>query len=246
MTKLFAFGDSFIVGDQDDFTNLRGLKDYNEHIEFLKTNISFVSLLAKHYNLEYHNFAVRGSGNFPQIDKILQCFDQKMINEGDVILFGITTLTRDRVNLLDHTKVKSWDYGPTVIDRDLVPRGINDIMRYDLFYILSVLDRIRSTYKVKILAFNIFDNLYSWCGYVDLDIYDFDFLLGGKSFGNTLVDIVNDSWGKLTRHPYHDRLIAPDGYERFYTKNKHFSVAGHCKVFEWFVNEKIIDKLIYG
>lgn len=245
MNKLFAFGDSFIVGDQDDFDNpVAYPEDYNERLEFLKYNISFVSLLAKHYNLEYHNFAVRGSGNFPQIDKILQCLDQKLINKGDIILFGITTLVRDRVNLLEYFKIKLRSWGPTMVDRDLVPDRINDIIRYDLFYILSILDRIRSKYKVKILAFNIFDNLYSYCENIDSNIYDFDFFLNGKFPGNTLVDIVNDSWGKLTRNPYHDKLIIPDGYARFYTTNKHFSVAGHFKIFDWFVDQKIIDKFI--
>ena len=53
MTTLHAFGDSFIVGDQDDFLHevpdAPHQMDWDERLEYLKTQVSFVSILADHY-----------------------------------------------------------------------------------------------------------------------------------------------------------------------------------------------------
>ena len=54
---LHAFGDSFIVGDQDDWLHLKdpNIKykhrmHFEERLEYVKYSVSFVSILAKHYN----------------------------------------------------------------------------------------------------------------------------------------------------------------------------------------------------
>lgn len=244
MPSLFAFGDSFILGDLDDFKDHS--QDYLERIEFLKYNVSFVSHLSKYYELGYENLAVRGSGNFPQLDKLIRHLEDGFINEGDIVLFGITTLSRDRINILDVRKVKSYDFGPILVDRELVVRHIEKIAKYDLFYILSILDSIRTKHKIKIFAFNIFDNIHSFCKDADPSFYDFDFYFGRSFISNTLIDIVNDTWGQNISHPYHTQLNIPQPYRAFYTKHNHFSVLGHAKVFRWFCNQRIIDKLLNG
>lgn len=253
MRKIFAFGDSFIVGDQDDF--LHELEknekpthsmEYAERVEYLKYNVSFVSQLSKYYKLDLENYAVRGSGNFPQLDKVLQLVQTGRIKENDIILFGMTTLLRDRFSIIEFKRVNSNNYGPCMIDRDLLNDEMILILRNDLFYILSTLEIIRLKFNVNVYAYHIFDNLRSKDPNINFDVFQFENIMDPEFYNNSLIDIVNDSWNKKITHPYHTQLIVPHGYESFYTKNKHFSIQGQAKVFDWFLNNKILDRFIDG
>ena len=97
---LHAFGDSFIVGDQDDFLHNHNMT-YDERVEYLKNNVSFVSILAKHYGYSLKNQSERGSGNFPQLDRLWLNLTNGVIKEGDIVLFGLTTFIRDRFQLIN-------------------------------------------------------------------------------------------------------------------------------------------------
>ena len=85
--KLHAFGDSFVVGDQDE-------KD-DKNKEYLKYNVSFVSIIAKHFGIELVNYSESGSGNFSQLDKLFLNLKYGTIQKNDVVLFGMTSTSRD-------------------------------------------------------------------------------------------------------------------------------------------------------
>ena len=86
MIKLHAFGDSFVSGDQDDFIHDHHPShppthnmEYHERDQYLKYNVSFISLVAKQLNFDFENYSDRGSGNIPQLDRlILACKENKI------------------------------------------------------------------------------------------------------------------------------------------------------------------------
>jgi len=225
---IHAFGDSFVVGDQDDFIHELGYDPghgmhYLERVEYLKYNISFVSLIAKELNIPLKNYAERGSGNFPQLDKLTASLESGSIKSSDLVLFGITSPSRDRLSFVDNDRVTSESFGPCLIDRELANfENVGKIPRLDTLYILFILEQLSKIFGVRILKFNLFD--------VDLNIsYPFkDYLSGG-----TLLDILNDTWGKDIKTPYHDKISIPKGYEKFYSLKKHPSETGHKKIAEW-------------
>jgi hypothetical protein len=244
--KLHAFGDSFVVGDQDDFYNdpntsktnppTHGMS-YNERLEYIKYNVSFVSIIAKHLKLDLINFAERGSGNYPQIDRLLINLLNGKIKAGDLVFFGITTLVRDRLQLIDFKKSYSSDYGPCLIDRELLNQSdMDQICKIDLLCILSILERLSKTYNIKILTFNLFTNILTDMSDEDKLPYNIENNIFLTKEGNTLIDILNDTWGQVTNHPYHDRLEIPSKYEYLYTNKKHPSIEGHKKIASWWIN----------
>jgi len=238
--KIHAFGDSFVVGDQDDFLDDKNTMldpthgmNFGERIKFLKYNVSFVALIAKELNVELINHAERGSGNFPQLDKLWLACNNNQINTGDMVLFGMTTTTRDRIGCSSIEKTTSKNYGEFLVDRQLInSHDHGTIGIIDQFYILSVLEKISKLFKVRIIKFNLFDNP---SDYTDMNNINFADFIGSDVKGNTLIDIINDTWGDGIKNPYHDQLIIKQGYEQYYTSKKHPSVLGHQKIANWFI-----------
>jgi len=238
--KIVAYGDSFVMGDQDDFahevkrpTHTMG---YEERIEYLKYNVSFPSLISKHFDIPCINRAERGSGNYPQLDKLYFDLENKIITSGDLILFGITTVLRDRISLGYFQRSSSNQYGECLIDRKILQsNNTNKIGELDLFYILSILQTLSNSYSVNILSFNIFDIPLAHLEEVPSH-FNFKNYIGWNIKGNSLIDILNDTWGKTKYHPYHTDLKIPQGYEKFYTVKNHPSIEGHKKISNWFIN----------
>ncbi len=238
--KLVAYGDSFVMGDQDDFvhevkrpTHSMG---YDERTEYLRYNVSFPSLISKHFKISCINRAERGSGNYPQLDKLYFDLESGIINSGDLILFGITTVTRDRISLGNFKRVTSTDHGECLIDRKMINSYNTDkIGEIDLFYILSILQTLSKCYSVNIISFNIFDIPLSHLEIVPAR-FNFENYIGWNIKGNSLIDILNDTWGESKYHPYHTDLKIPQGYENYYTIKKHPSIDGHKKISNWFIN----------
>lgn len=240
MKRILAFGDSFVVGDQDDY----GPEDcnynpadppthgmpYDDRVEYLKHHVSFVGLLAKEFNCPLINFAERGCGNYPQLDKLLEFIEEGKLAHGDVILFGITTSIRDRISVFP----RASDGRYTIAAGDLMLKNKGHVERFDLFYILSVLDAISKLYNVTIIKFNLFDN--AVCRGTSNLNFNFENFLGYNFKGNTLVNILNDDWGSDTSTTmYHTSIIPKSNHEQYYTWNKHPSVLGHRKIADWFL-----------
>ena len=112
MKRILAFGDSFVVGDQDDF----GPQDFNynpeyppthnmsydDRFEYLKNHVSFVALLAKEFDCSLINFAERGCGNYVQLDKLLAFIEEgKLFSEQDKTL---TTRALSNLKVFDYKK----------------------------------------------------------------------------------------------------------------------------------------------
>lgn len=252
--KIYAFGDSFVVGDQDDFygdpntskTNppTHGMT-YDQRLEYLKYNVSFVSLIAKHLNAELVNVAERGSGNYPQLDKLKMELSSGTIVSGDIVLFGITSLLRDRITLHQFQKITDGSSGPSLIDRNLINEwDLDRISKIDLFYILAILEKLSKAYNVPIIKFNLFTNALAGESEETKKLYESVDSVCLINEGNTLIDILNDTWGQPTSYPYHDKLIVSPGYEHLYTNIKHPSIDGHKKIATWWVNNIINENLI--
>jgi hypothetical protein len=236
MKRILAFGDSFVVGDQDDF----GPQDFNynpeyppthnmsydDRLEYLKNHVSFVALLAKEFNCALINFAERGCGNYVQLDKLLEFIEEGRLEQGDLILFGITSTLRDR------NSVPSVDGNYPIAVGEMKNKGYVD--RFDLFYILSALDAISKRCNVSIIKFNLFDN--PMCNSSSNLNFNFENFIGFNLNANTLVNILNDDWGAdISRPVYHTQIKPGSNYKQYYTWNKHPSVLGHKKIAEWFL-----------
>lgn len=248
MTTLHAFGDSFIVGDQDDFLhNVPGAAHgmpWEERVEYLKTQVSFVSILARHYGYELINYAERGSGNYPQIDRLWSNLINGTIKDGDVVLFGITTTIRDRFMLHEVDRCTSDKVGPFMVDRTLVAKDSNRqrLLELDYFYILSLLNQLSKKFNIKIIKFNLFDNSLDHATPRITDVCQVDDFVGWATPGNTLIDILNDSWGHGVFYTFaHEEIKIPSGLEYLYTVKKHPSIEGHKKIATWWIQHNILS-----
>jgi len=232
MSRILAFGDSFVVGDQDDY----GPNDVNynpkiptthsmgpnEREQYLKYNVSFAALIAKQLGKELLNFAVRGTSNFSQIDQLLLFIGNGKLQQDDLILFGISTTVRDRSIIYPSTDLE-WDKFSVL----------------DLVYILSTLDSISKKYSVPIIKFNLFDNpLVGQSFNFDFD-FAYDNYIGWDVKANTLSDVINDTWAMPIneRHPYHTHMMVKPDYEQYWTWNRHPSIEGHKKLADWFLKQ---------
>lgn len=248
MITLHAFGDSFIVGDQDDFlhdvpTASHGMP-WEERLEYLKTQVSFVSILARHHGYNLKNYAERGSGNYPQIDRVWINLINGTIKEGDVVLFGITTTIRDRFLLNEVDRCTSDKNGPFMIERTLLDRHSDRqrLLELDYFYILSLLDQLSKKFKIRIVKFNLFDNSLDHANPQITNVCQTDDFIGWNTPGNTLVDILNDSWGQGVFYTFaHEEITVPKGFEYLYTVKKHPSVEGHKKIANWWILNNILS-----
>ena len=249
MATLHAFGDSFIVGDLDDWLHLKDPNvkpkhkmQFEQRLEYVKHNVSFVSILAKHYNYNLQNHAYRGCGNYPQLDRLWTSLTTGTIKPGDIVLFGLTSMTRDRVLLRDFDIVTSEKNGPLLLDRELLDKGADyqRIFELDFYYIVTVLTRLSEQFNVPIFKFNLFDNaLYQASDQVKKICKTKDFV-GYNIPGNTVVDILNDTWGQAITHPHdHKGTVQPE-HEYLYTYYRHPSIEGHKKIAQWWIDNDII------
>lgn len=246
--QLHAFGDSFIVGDQDDFlhevpTATHGMQ-WSERLEYLKTQISFVSILARHYGYDLKNYAERGSGNYPQIDRLWTNLINGNIKHGDLVLFGITTTIRDRFMLHEVDRCTSDKFGAFMVDRNLLDKNSDRqrLLELDYFYILSLLDQLSKKFNIRIIKFNLFDNSLDHANSTITDLCQVDDFVGWATPGNTLVDILNDSWGHGVFYTFaHEEIKIPAGYEYLYTAKKHPSIQGHKKIADWWILNNIVS-----
>ena len=240
MKRILAFGDSFVVGDLDDFGPNDPAKNHNPQfppthgmnydtrLKYVMNNVSFVSLIAKDFNCPLINLAGRGSGNYQQLDNLLEFIEEKGIQPGDVILFGITSTIRDRIDQPNPPPPNRH----SIFNKHIAVKGYVD--RFDLFYILSTLDVVSRTYNVPIIKFNIFDNaVYDPLKNIK---FNFDNYLGQGLKANTLINILNDDWGQdIPRPVFHTSIKPKADYEQYYTWNRHPSELGHRKIADWFL-----------
>lgn len=232
--KFHAFGDSFVVGDLDDFDQYK--KSFSSRLEYLKYNVSFAAILAKELKVDFVNYAERGSGNFPQLDKLVLNVLNGNIKSGDYVLFGITTVFRDRTSLIEFKKVSDNSYGPCMADRETFINDSQSIAELDFFYIISILENLTDRFNLNLKAVNIFDNVFSFSNNNNYKKFQSSILISCESkTGNTLVDILNDTWGTNQAHPYHTRLDIPNKFKHLYTRHKHPSIQGHKKISDWFL-----------
>ena len=82
MSRIIACGDSFVAGDQDTTST-------PDHSEYLKNQVSFVSLIAKKLNCDLINLSERGNSNYKSIDSLLEFMNEEGLCKGDIILFGL-------------------------------------------------------------------------------------------------------------------------------------------------------------
>lgn len=191
--KIHAFGDSFVMGDQDDFLEetkwidqpTHGMAHY-DRVQYLRHNVSFASHIACRLNAELINYAVGGCGNQMQIDYLYNETLAGNISADDIVLFGFTTSWRGRVlirpaaeraGLLINLGDNSFN------DEELICR--------DCLYAHVLTSKLQQQYQFKLIAFNLFHNV--------TDSSEFyKHLLGYQYPTNTLIDILNDTWGQIT------------------------------------------------
>ena len=248
---LHAFGDSFILGDQDDFLHVKDpnvtpthTMPYGERVEYLKTHVSFVSILAKHYGYTLKNYAERGSGNFPQLDRLWLGLVDGSIKSGDMVLFGLTSFIRDRFQLTGFKKsTNSTECGPTLVDRELITKHLEKILEVDFYYVVNMLDRISEQFDITIIKFNIFDNALYQSTQELKNICNVKDFIGYNLPGNTLLDILNDTWGSNSSNQFdHTKITVSPDHNHLYTFYRHPSVEGHKKIANWWIDNKIIDR----
>lgn len=208
----WAFGDSFILGDQDDFgpgdCNYKPelWKDhgmsYDQRIQWCK-GVSFARTLAG--DNEYRNCAERGAGNYTSLDLVYS----SDIGPGDTVLFGISSTTRDRLRTLGHREAQ-WIMHP-LVQAEL-------ITVYDQRTIVGALEAWARLRGFKLILVNTFD--------------------ANGSGARTLVDILLDRTPG-TPGSMHTDLLVPPEYQHLFTWNGHPSVLGHQKLAQWFLDNEL-------
>ena len=161
------------------------------------------------------------------------------IKENDIVLFGFTTIGRDRIQAMFCEKVVDYHQGEHIIDRVFLNTAEHsDIFESDYFYIHSVLESISKRFNIRIIKFNLFDNPLDYSNKEVKKLYDFTDFIGHDNSNNTLIDILNDTWGNRIRYlkeSDHTLLKIQPGYEKYYTRLNHPSVEGHKKIAAWFI-----------
>jgi hypothetical protein len=228
--KIWAYGDSFVAGDQD----IPGRVDaILENMEYNRYNVSFASVLANKLNSELINRAISGCSNFVQLDQLwLDCID---ISPDDLVLFGITTPMRDRF-MIPHVAPEFLrkTRGPGLINRSLLTDHPDTrICVIDMFYTLSVIEKIEKLYNLNIIKFNLFHNTLQDVLAEDLKKFNFDKFIGLNTPGNTLLDVLTDNWGNpIPRISDHSKW-KPEVNSHLFTQNSHPNNEGHKKIAQW-------------
>jgi len=247
MRKLHAFGDSFVSGDQDDFLHdLEGTgivanhtMGYDERDNYLKYNVSFVSHIAKELDLELINYSMRGSGNIPQLDKLVRAVLKGEIDKDDIIFFCFSTFLRDRVQLYRLSdQFIGAGKGPMLADEKAIQCSSfrNEIELIDCFNVLSTLDSISSRLGIRTIKCHAFDNSLDFVDDSFRTKYNFNDYVGWDVRGNTLIDILNGTWGGGGKHQLHHDATMPANLSHLYTRKNHPSVEGHQKIAKWFID----------
>jgi hypothetical protein len=240
--KMWAYGDSFVAGDQDIPGRVDAIK---EHTEYNRYNVSFASHFAKKLNIPLINRGISGCSNFVQLDKLW--LDAPSIEPTDVVIFGITTSWRDRYTLPSTVPQYFKDTrGPAILNRELLGNDQEErIAIIDLFYILSVIEKIETLFNIKIVKFNLFHDVVKESSIEDLKFFKFDRFIGLHTNGNTLLDVLTDNWGNpISRISDHSKWIPPVEYKHLFTRNSHPNVEGHKKIAVWLENELKKMKII--
>lgn len=220
--KIWAYGDSFTAGDQDV---PQSHSNYLEISKKEKYEISYVAQLAKLFASELENKAKPGSGNFPQLDLLIQ--DLSNIEDEDLVIFGITTSTRDRGNIITRgdNPLLSPSWGHSTIHPDI---ELNRIWENDQLITISVLDKIAEMGKFKLIYFYVFHKT----------IEDYDYCSNNLLFKETLVDVLTDFKFVGYGNPGHKYDMIPEEYKKYFTEKYHPSPEGHIKFAKW-AHEKI-------
>ena len=226
--KVWAYGDSFVAGDQDipEINNaLESIMEYNRY------NVSFVSHLARQLSVDLINRGISGCSNFVQLDKLF--LDAPSIKKDDIVLFGLTTAWRDRVTMPYTCPEYLKDIrGPALIHRELVSgkHDLKKIATIDLFYVLSVIEKIELLFNIKVIKFNLFHDALSEASEFDKTLFKFENFIG--------LDILTDNWGnKINRIADHSKWKPPVEYKHLFTQNSHPNIEGHKKIAVWLENE---------
>jgi hypothetical protein len=231
--KLWTYGDSFVAGDQD----ISGRVDaVTEHMEYNRYNISFASHLAKKLNAELINRAISGCSNFVQLDKLL--LDAPNIAADDIVLFGLTTSWRDRFILpYDCPDFFKDTKGPGVLNRELLDERkfrVSKIPTIDLFYVLSVIEKIESNFNINVVKFNLFHDAIAESTPLDKKLFKFNNFIGLDTPGNTLLDMLTDNWGNsIKRISDHSKWAPPEKHKHLFTEKSHPNIEGHKKIAVW-------------
>jgi len=230
--KIWAYGDSFVAGDQDILGRIDAIP---ANMEYNRYNVSFASILSKELNVELTNRAISGCSNFVQLDQLFM--DSENISPGDLVLFGFSSPWRDRWSIPTYGPdfLKSTK-GPSLVDRTLIKSETHRVGIVDFFYTLSVLTRLQATYNFKVVAFNSFHNVLKNASNEDIVKFNFDNFVGIKEPGNTLLNVLSDTWGDNDGIDDHTVWIPPLGLEYLFTKQKHPSIEGHKKIAKWLYN----------
>lgn len=231
MNKVWAYGDSFVAGDQDIPGRIDAIED---HAEYNRYNISFVSHLAKSLNRPLINRGISGCSNFVQLDKLMM--DAPNINKDDIVIFGITTTWRDRFSLPHMCpETISESRGPMMLHRDLVfKESSNKIATFDLFYILSAIEKIESIFGFKVIKFNLFHDILAEASEEDKSLFKFQNFIGLNITGNTLIDLLLDNWGIPDKRIVdHSKWSPPKKYRHLFTEKSHPSLEGHKLIAKW-------------
>jgi hypothetical protein len=239
--KLFVFGDSFVSGDQDDFLEENKLfqppahnMDWYSRDEYLKYNVSFSSHIARSLGIDMLNYAKVGSGNQVQVDRLYSLALARKINTCDIVLFGLTSSWRDRAGI----KVQFGSKTLPMLNFADESLSEDELAQRDYLYTNILLADLQIKYGFKMIVVNLWQNL------IDLP-NNFRHVLGYQLAKNTLIDVLNDTWG-IAGEPTSYVGNIPSGYEFLYTRTRspypaHPSAAGHKKIANWLLDQKLFD-----
>lgn len=233
--KLWAYGDSFVAGDQDIPGRVDAIK---EHTEYNRYNVSFVSHLAKQLDIPLINRGISGCSNFVQLDKLW--LDAPNIKSTDIVLFGITTSWRDRYTMPGTVPQYFKDTrGPAILNRELVGNYQEErIATIDLFYVLSAIEKIEKIFNIRVVKFNLFHDSITESLEEDKKFFKFDNFIGLGVNGNTILDVLTDNWGnKISRISDHSKWKPPAEYKHLFTQQSHPNIEGHKKIAVWLATE---------
>lgn len=239
--KIYAYGDSFVAGDQD----IPGRVDaIQEHMEFNRYNISFASVLAKKLGAELINRGISGCSNFVQLDQLW--VDSEQIQPDDLVIFGFSTPWRDRFVIpYEHKSITAPNRGPSILNAKLFENNTLRIPTVDFFYTLSVIEKLEAIHGFKVIKFNSFHNVFTDpISPADLNKFKFDRFIGLHTPGNTLLDVLTDNWGNpVPRISDHSKWI-PEVNKHLFTAKSHPNVQGHIVIAEWLHSQLITNNWI--
>jgi hypothetical protein len=234
MKKIWAYGDSFVAGDQD----IPGRVDaIEENSNYNRYNISFVSHLAKKLEVELTNRAISGCSNFVQLDRLWM--DAPDIKNTDIVIFGLTTSWRDRFTLPHTCKEYFLDTrGPSILDRGLASNP-HKIPLVDLFYVLSSIEKIEKVYNLKVVKLNLFHDTILEASEAEKKIFDFENFIGLGVSGNTLMEVLTENWGNSKKIIDHSKWSPSKEHRHLFTRFSHPSIEGHKLIADWLEKELI-------